>query len=218
MAHLLHIDTSIRQEGSVSREVSGMFAEHWRAAHPRATYTYRDFGTQPVPHLDWDAYLADAVPVADRSPEQHAAAKISAELIADIVAADTVLLGVPMYNYTIPSSLKAWVDRVVSRATVADPATGRGPLSGRRVIVVTARGGAYGPGMPRESFEFQERYLRAIFAKIGLDGDLTFVNTELTLAAVSPALAAFIGKAEESRATAHHSVRTLAAVPVGSPA
>ena len=210
MAHLLHIDSSIRTEGSISREVSGAFAEHWRAANPRGTYTYRDFGAQPVPHLDWATFLADAVPDEDRSPEQQAAAKISAELIADLEAADIVLLGVPMYNYSIPSSLKAWVDRIITKRTVVNPATGIGPLSGKRVIVVTARGGAYGPGMPREPFEFQERYLRAVFEKIGLDDDLTFVNTELTLAGVNPALAEFIDKAAESKAASHHSVRELA--------
>ena len=211
MAHLLHIDSSLRTEGSISREVSGAFADHWRAANPHGTYTYRDFGTNPVPHLDWATFLAESVPVEDRSPEQQAMTKINTELIEDLEAADIVLLGVPMYNYSIPSGLKAWVDRIISQRTVVRPDTGVGPLSGKRVIVVTARGGAYGPGMPREPFEFQERYLRAVFGKVGLDDDLTFVNTELTLAGVNPALADFIAKAEQSKAASHHSVRELAA-------
>jgi FMN-dependent NADH-azoreductase len=214
MAHLLHIDTSLRQDGSVSREVTGAFADHWRAANPHGTYAYRDFGANPVPHLDWDGFLAGSVPVADRSPEQQAAAKVSDELIADLAAADIVLIGVPMYNFSIPSSLKAWLDRIITQRTATNPATGVGPLSGKRVIVVTARGGAYGPGMPREPFEFQERYLRAVFQNVGLDDDLTFVNTELTLAGVNPALAQFISKAEESRAASHQSVRELAGTPV----
>ena len=206
MTHLLHIDTSLRVAGSISREVSAAFAEHWRAANPTGTYTYRDFGTQPVPHLDWATTLAEMVPVAERTPEQQALTKIDSELIADLDAADTVLLAVPMYNYTIPSSLKAWIDRVITPRTTATP------FADKRVIVVTARGGAYGPGMPREPYEFQERYLRAVFEKIGLADDLTFVNTELTLAGVNPALADFIDKAELSRATSHRSVRELAAV------
>ena len=206
MTHLLHIDTSLRVAGSISREVSAAFAEHWRAANPTGTYTYRDFGTQPVPHLDWATTVAEMVPVAERTPEQQALTKIDSELIADLDAADTVLLAVPMYNYTIPSSLKAWIDRVITPRTTATP------FADKRVIVVTARGGAYGPGMPREPYEFQERYLRAVFEKIGLADDLTFVNTELTLAGVNPALADFIDKAELSRATSHRSVRELAAV------
>lgn len=214
MAHLLHIDTSLRQDGSVSREVTGAFAEHWRAANPHGTYAYRDFGANPVPHLDWDGVLVEAVPVEERSPEQDAVAKVTTELVTDLEAADIVLLGVPMYNFSIPSSLKAWLDRIITPRTAVNPATGVGPLSGKRVIVVTARGGAYGPGMPREPYEFQERYLRAVFSKIGLDDDLTFVNTELTLAGVNPALAQFISKAEESRASSHRSVRELAGTPV----
>jgi len=206
MAHLLHIDSSLRAEGSISREVSAAFAEHWRAANPGGTYTYRDFGAQPVPHLDWATYLAETVPVADRTPEQQALTKVNSELIADLEVADTVLLAVPMYNYTVPSGVKAWLDRIIMPRTMANP------FADKRVIVVTARGGAYGPGMPREPYEFQERYLRAVFEKIGLADDLTFVNTELTLAGVNPALAAFIDKAEQSRATSHRSVRELAVV------
>lgn len=206
MAHLLHIDSSLRAEGSISREVSAAFAEHWQAANPEGTYTYRDFGAQPVPHLDWATYLAETVPVADRTPEQQALTKIDSELIADLEAADTVLLAVPMYNYTVPSSVKAWLDRIVLPRTMATP------FSGKRVIVVTARGGAYGPGMPREPYEFQERYLRAVLEKIGLADDLTFVNTELTLAGVNPAMADFVDRAELSRATSHRSVRELAGV------
>lgn len=206
MAHLLHIDTSLRAEGSISREVSGAFAAHWRAANPGGAHTYRDFGAQPVPHLDWETYLAETVPDAERTPEQRALTKVNSELIADLAAADTVLLAVPMYNYTIPSSLKAWIDRIIMPRTIA------APFADKRVIVVTARGGAYGPGMPREPYEFQERYLRAVFEKIGLADDLTFVNTELTLAGVNPALADFIDTAEQSRAASHRSVRELATV------
>jgi FMN-dependent NADH-azoreductase len=214
MVHLLHIDTSMRTDGSISREVSGSFAEHWRAAHPSGTYTHRDFGLHPVPHPDWTSFTAASVPVADRTPDQHAAAQVGDGLIADLESADVLLLAVPMYNYTIPSTVKAWLDHIIGPRTMVHPETGIGLLSGKRVVVVTARGGAYGPGMPREPYEFQERYLRAVFEKIGLHEDLTFVNTELTLAGVNPALADFIDKAAESRATSHRSVRELAGLPV----
>jgi FMN-dependent NADH-azoreductase len=214
MVHLLHIDTSLRTAGSISREVSGLFAEHWRGAHPTGTYTYRDFGRDPVPHLEWAGFTAASVPVAERTAEQHAAARVSDGHIADLEAADVLLLGVPMYNYTVPSSVKAWLDHIVTPRTAVHPGSGLGLFSGRRVVVVTARGGAYGPGMPREPFEFQERYLRAVFEKLGLDEDLTFVNTELTLAGVNPALADFVDQAAESRTRSHRSVRELAGLPV----
>ncbi len=97
---------------------------------------------------------------------------------------------------------------------MVDPETGVGPVAGKRVIATTARGGAYGPGTPREPFEFQESYLRAVFSKIGLDQNLTFVNTELTLADVVPAMARFQDLAVRSREDAHRVVRELAGTPV----
>jgi FMN-dependent NADH-azoreductase len=216
MVQLLHIDASFRTDGSVSREVSGAFAEHWRAANPGATYVYRDLGTHPVPHLDFAGFSAAYTPPADHSPEQRASWAITSELIDELVAADTILLGVPMYNFSIPSGVKAWLDRIITQRTQVNPQTGEGLLAGKRVVVTTARGGSYGPGMPRESFEFQERYLRAVFSGIGLDQDLTFVNTELTLVGVNPALDGFEVQAAESRAAAHRTVRELAgaALPV----
>jgi FMN-dependent NADH-azoreductase len=135
---------------------------------------------------------------------------VSSALIAELEAADTVVLGVPMYNFTIPSTVKAWLDRIVVPRLRVDPETGIGPVAGKRVVVTTARGGAYGPGMPREEFEFQERYLRAVFSGFGLDQNLTFVNTELTLADVVPAMAQFQDLAVHSRAEAHRVVRELA--------
>jgi FMN-dependent NADH-azoreductase len=110
--------------------------------------------------------------------------------------------------------VKAWVDRIVVKRLAVNPETGEGPLVGKRVIATTARGGAYGPGMPRERFEFQESYLRAVFSQLGLDRNLTFVNTELTLAGVVPAMAQFQDLAAQSRADAHRVVRELAGAPI----
>jgi FMN-dependent NADH-azoreductase len=214
MSHLLHIDASLRTTGSVSREVSAAFAAQWRAAHPDGEYTYRDLGRNPIPHLDEAGFLAGQIPPEDHTPEQRASWAISGALIAELEAADTVLLGVPMYNFSIPSTVKAWVDRIVVKRLAVNPETGDGPLVGKRVIATTARGGAYGPGMPREPFEFQESYLRAVFSQLGLDRNLTFVNTELTLAEVVPAMAQFKDLAAQSRADAHRAVRELAGAPI----
>jgi FMN-dependent NADH-azoreductase len=214
MSHLLHIDASLRTTGSVSREVSAAFAAQWRAAHPDSDYTYRDLGRHPVPHLDEATLIATGIPQDDHTPEQRAGWAVSAPLIAELEAADTVLLGVPMYNFSIPSTLKAWLDRILITRLMADPQTGAGPVAGKRVIATTARGGAYGPGTPREPFEFQESYLRAVFSKLGLDQNLTFVNTELTLAGVVPAMAQFQDLAVHSRTEAHRVVRELAGAPI----
>jgi FMN-dependent NADH-azoreductase len=214
MSHLLHIDASLRTTGSVSREVSAAFATQWRAAHPDGEYTYRDLGRNPIPHLDEAALHASQTPPEQHTPEQRAAWAVSAPLIAELEAADTVLLGVPMYNFSIPSTVKSWLDRILITRLMADPATGAGPVAGKRVIATTARGGAYGPGTPREPFEFQESYLRAVFSKLGLDQNLTFVNTELTLAGVVPAMAHLQDLAAQSRADAHRVVRELVEAPV----
>ncbi|QQQ77562.1 NAD(P)H-dependent oxidoreductase [Saccharothrix sp. 6-C] len=201
MAHLLHIDTSLRFEGSVSREVSGAFAEAWRSARPDGGYTYRDLAADPLPHVD-PAALATREADGDRPLERR--------LVAEVKAADTLLLGVPMYNYGVPSSLKAWLDWIMVPELFADQQTGEGVLTGKRVVVVTARGGSYAPGTPRHPFDFQEPYLRAVFGMVGLDRDLEFVHAELTLAGVVPHMAQFRELAVASLEDAHRVVRELA--------
>lgn len=210
MAHLLHLDASMRWKGSVSREVSAAFADHWRAAHPDGTYVHRDLAADPVPHLDEAAYSAAMTPPEDHTDAQRAGWAVTRAVVDELLAADTVLIGTPMYNFSIPSTLKTWLDRIVSPATAANRETGVGPLSDKRFVIVAARGGAYGPGTPRESFEFQERYLRALFGDLGVTDNLTFVNAEMTLADVVPALAEFKDFAAESRENAHRAVRELA--------
>jgi FMN-dependent NADH-azoreductase len=210
MARLLHVDASMRWSGSVSREVSAAFAEHWRAAHPDGTYTYRDLAADPVPHLDEASFSAANTPAEEHTEAQRAGWAISAVLIDEVLAADTVLIGVPMYNFSIPSTLKAWLDRIITPATVANRETHVGPLSAKRFVVVASRGGAYGPGTPREGFEFQERYLRAALTHLGVTDNLTVVHAELTLADVNPALAQFKDLAAESLESAHRTVRELA--------
>jgi FMN-dependent NADH-azoreductase len=199
MAHLLHIDTSLRFEGSVSREVSGAFAEAWRSAHPDGEHTYRDLAADPLPHVD-PAAIATRQADGDRPLEQR--------LVAEVKAADTVLLGVPMYNFGLPSSLKAWLDWILVPELFADQETGEGVLTGTRVVVVTARGGSYAPGTPRHSSDFQEPYLRAVFGMLGVEPE--FVHAELTLAGVMPHLAQFRELAAASLEDAHRVVRKLA--------
>lgn len=210
MATLLHIDSSIRHEGSVSREVTAAFTEHWQKANPDGKVSYRDLAVNPVPHLTAVGYFAAFTPPEERTPEQVAAWATHQELIDELLSADEVVLGVPMYNFSVPDSFKSWLDHVITPALAPNQETGEAPLASKRFVIVHARGGAYGPGTPRADFEFQERYLRKVFSFLAPDADITFVAAEMTLADVNPGLAEFRDFKQGSLANAHNAVRHLA--------
>jgi len=132
-------------------------------------------------------------------------------IIDELIAANTIVIGSPMYNFSVASTLKAWLDRLAIPRFMVNSKTGQSPLVGKKVVVVTARGGSYAPGTPRENFDFQEPYLRAFFSQIGLDKNLTFLHSEFTMASVVPALAQFKDKGIASHENARRAVQTLAA-------
>jgi FMN-dependent NADH-azoreductase len=157
--HLLHIDSSIRGEHSISRRLSARAAGRWLAAHPAGTVTYRDLGAHPLPHLDDDGGLARHVAPAQHTPAQAASWALTSQLIDEVKRADTILLGLPVYNFGAPSTVKAWVDHLVAPGLSLDPATHEGLLGGRELIVLAARGGGYAPGTPREGWDHAEQWL-----------------------------------------------------------
>ena len=181
MSHLLHLDSSLRTDGSRSRQLSARYAGRWQARHPGGTLTYRDLAADPVPHMDQVAFFAAFVPPADRTPEQAAARVLTDQLIDEVLAADTVLIGLPLYNFGPPSTFKAWFDRIVSHDRTM------GQLGDKEFVIVTARGGGYSPGTPREGWDHREPWLRHALSPLGVS-DVTFINTELTLARESPAM------------------------------
>ncbi|MFG1947221.1 FMN-dependent NADH-azoreductase [Nonomuraea sp. NPDC048826] len=201
---LLHLDASARR-ASFSRKLSSRYAETWRAAHPGAGYVYRDLAAQPVPHIGeaWtelcDHILEHEItdisryPEAARTPAQREAWAVVEPLLDEVVAAEVILIGTPMYNYSIPSALKAWLDQITFPKM---------SLKGRSFVVTSARGGAYGPGTPREPFDHQERYLRDFFQGHFQVGDVRFIHAELVNARLDPALAHLRGRHEESLAAA----------------
>ncbi|MGC7100552.1 FMN-dependent NADH-azoreductase [Amycolatopsis lurida] len=212
MTHLLHLDSSARRD-SFSRQLTARFAELWRAAHPGAEYTYRDLAADPVPLIGeaWteicDQLLTHGITDPARYPEvvrtdaQRAAWAVVSPLLDELLAADLVLIGAPMYNFSVPAALKTWIDQVTFP---------RMSLAGRAFVVVNARGGSYEPGTPREAFDHQERYLRDFFAGHYDVTDVTFVNTELTNAVVDPSLSELDGKRLASHAAALAAVDRLA--------
>src|SRR5882757_4536723 len=207
MAHLLHIDSSIQGDRSVSRKLTARAANVWRAAHPRGTVTYRDLGSNPVPHLDAVTGPARQVPAEQHTPAQAASWALTEELVNEIKAADTVLLGLPLYNFGPPSSVKAWVDHLIASGLSVDPETHAPLLGGREFVVLASRGGGYNEGTPRHGWDHAEPWLPHALASTGLEP--RFITASLTLAHTTPAMAGLIPLAEQSLAEAERAVDGL---------
>jgi FMN-dependent NADH-azoreductase len=224
-ASLLHLDSTAGPNGpSVSRQLTALFADTWRERHGTAGYRYRDLAAEPVPllgpgYVTLGRRLAEqgTLPPAEvaarvQDPSEQREWALTLPLVQEVLAADTVLIGVPMYNFTVPAALKAWIERISFPGAFTDPGSGESLLRGTRVVIVTARGGGYGPGTPREPFDHQAPYLRMYFGDLGVaEEDLYFVHAELTRAAAMPALAQFKELAADSLAAAREQLLTLAA-------
>jgi FMN-dependent NADH-azoreductase len=207
MASLLHIDSSIQGERSVSRSLTARAAERWKAAHPGGAVVYRDLATDPPPHLDAHAAAARFAPPEQHTPAQAAVFALSRQLVEEVRAADVILLGLPIYNFGAPSTVKAWVDHLVYPGLSTDPAGGEGPLAGSELIVLAARGGGYGPGTPREGWDHAGQWLPHGLHLTGIEP--RFIAAELTLADVNPAMAELRGLAAESLAAARAEIDGL---------
>ena len=166
---LLHIDTSILGANSASRQVSAKVVERLKAVTPNLSVTYRDLAAEPLSHLS-GAHLAAGQGVVPESPELQKDITAGQTALDEFLAADVIVIGAPMYNFTMPSQLKAWIDRIaVNGKTFRYTAAGPEGLAGnKRVIVAISRGGYYGAGAPTAAFEHLETYLKGVFAFIGV--------------------------------------------------
>jgi len=178
MTKLLHIDSSVLGPQSVSRQLSAAITERLRQATPGLEVTYRDLTATPLPHLS-GAHLAVAQGASNPDPSLQQDIATSQAVLAEFLAADIVVLGAPMYNFTIPSQLKAWIDRIAVRGrTFRYGANGPEGLCGnKRVIAAISRGGFYGPGTPAAALEHLETYLRSVFGFIGVT-KLEFITAD----------------------------------------
>jgi FMN-dependent NADH-azoreductase len=207
VAHLLHVDSSIRADASVSRKLSARASAVWRAAHPGGTVTYRDLGRDPLPHLDAAGGMAPALPRDQHTAAQAESWALTELLVSEVKEADTIVLGLPLYNFGAPSSVKAWVDRLIAPGLSIDPETHAGLLGGRDFVVLASRGGGYGAGTPREGWDHAEAWLPHALAATGLEP--RFITAELTLAEVTPAMAELIPLAAKSLAAAEQAIDGL---------
>jgi len=175
MKTLLQIQTSLFEANGQSSRLANHFAQEWLDANPDGRVVVRDIGREPVPHLTAERFQAFLAKPADRTPEQQVVAGFSDALIEELRAADVIVLGLPMYNFGVPSSLKSYFDHI-ARAGVTFKYTDKGAvglLTGKKAYVVATRGGLYA-GTPADS---QTSYVRDFLAFLGIT-DVEFVYAE----------------------------------------
>jgi FMN-dependent NADH-azoreductase len=179
MANLLFVSSSLFGDASQSRTLAQEFVDRWVRTHPGTKVARRPLSADSIPHLTLATFTAGATPADKRNAAEAESAALADTLIAELEAADVIVIASPMYNLSIPSTLKAWIDHV-ARAGRTFRYTSSGPeglLKGKQVFIVTGRGGVYSGDSPAKGFDFQEPYLRAALGLLGL-GDVTFIHVE----------------------------------------
>jgi len=175
---LLHIDSSVLGTHSVTRQLGQEVVDQWRLRHPGIEVTHRDLAVNAPGHLSAEILGARQVAPGQRSPAQQAELALGEELLAEFLAADVIVLGAPMYNFSIPSQLKAWLDRVLVAGRTFKY-TENGPVGlagGKQVVIVSARGGVYSEG-PAQVMDHQESYLKAALGLAGVT-DVSVIRAE----------------------------------------
>ena len=175
---LLHIDSSALGAHSVSRQLSKSIVAQWLSSNPGTVVEYLDLAVDTPNHLTANA-LAFSAPADSLSEEQRRENVVSERLVSQFLAADVVVIGAPMYNFSVPSQLKSWIDRV-AQAGRTFKYTDKGAVGlagGKTVIVASSRGGLYAGNPAMAAFEHQESYLRAVFGFVGVT-DIRFVRAE----------------------------------------
>lgn len=210
MNNVLHIDTSPQGSESVSRQITAAVVKRLKAVAPGATVKYRDLAAAPITHLSGEL-LRVLRPVAGTIPLQSDAVRkevaLTEELLEELLAAEVLVIGAPMYNFSVTSQLKVWIDRVLQAGrTFRYTADGLvGLAGGKKVIIASTRGGAY-CGTPHEAmFDHQEAYLRTILNFMGMV-DISYVRAE--------GLALGAEKRREALASADREIASVQASPL----
>jgi FMN-dependent NADH-azoreductase len=200
--NLLLVTSSLFGEASQTRQIAHEYIDNWLDNNPGARIVRRDLTPQTMPHLTQATLGAIMTPADKRTPEQVQLAAFADSLIEEVEAADTIVVTAPMYNFTIPTTLKAWIDHVARAGrTFRYTATGpEGLLTGKKVVIVTGRGGVYSGESPAKVLDFQEPYLRAVLGFVGMT-DVEFIHIE--------GLNISKEEAEAGRARARQMIETL---------
>ncbi|MBD2433302.1 MULTISPECIES: FMN-dependent NADH-azoreductase [Fischerella] len=201
MRRILHIDASYSSENSVSRVLSGAFITAWKKFHPEDVILYRDLGHFPVPYINETWITAVHSPPETHTPEMVEALKVSNPLLEEFLSVDCYVFGIPMYGFTIPATLKAYIEHLIQigRTYEVNENGVQGLVQGKKALFITSRGGNYLPGSPFGE-DHQEPYLRTIFWSFGIT-DVQFVNASNLV----------LRDREKSISTAQAHLQTLAA-------
>jgi FMN-dependent NADH-azoreductase len=205
MKNILLIQSSPRRSGSLSRTVAQSVVHDLQARQPQAKVVIRDLAANPPSHVGLSFIVGIHAPTEKRAPDQAMAVALSDGLVDELLEADVLVIGVPMHNFGLPSTLKAWIDHIVRPGrTFSYGANGpEGLVKGKRVILVLSRGGVYSNG-PAKPFDFQEPYLRIVLGFLGIT-EVDVVHVEgVATDAIGPekALAAAIAQSKQILARA----------------
>lgn len=194
---LLRVDASIQGPNSASSALADIVVSNFSSHQPDETIVTRHLGADPLPANTWaDAVMGSFTPESDRTPEQASAIALAQDVAAELRDADLVVLALPLYNWGVSQHVKAWID-----VALAGAPQGEQLLEGTPTVLITTRGGAYGPGTPKEGWDHSIDYLRRILAEVW-GADLTVIERELTLVGVNPALDFLSEQGAAAKATA----------------
>ena len=209
MPHLLHLDSSADRVHSRTRQITAAFAEAWRQQGDEFHVTYRDLSADPLPHLpDADLHWPERLR-PDGAEPPAAACELQGQLIDELCRADVLLVGAPMYNYSVPSSLKAWIDyiHVPGQTSPFDAKTQ--PMAGRPAVIATARGASSDPEAPTGSWDYGTKMLEAILGN-SLGMEIQIIATSLTLADSIEFMADFRQRSHDELSAALEAARASA--------
>ena len=208
MSSLLHIQVSPSGSYSVSRSVSEEFVSAWKESHTGGKIIGLDLTKEQVPHLDGEAIAANYAPADQQSPAMKDKFAYRIALVDEITSVDEILISTPMWNWSIPSVLKAYFDQIIVQGVL--DASGNSKLAGKKVTFVVAQGGSYKEGTPRAGWDFATGYLELVAKALGAT-DVKVILAELTLAGIARGMETLVEAKSASIAAAKVAARMRAA-------
>lgn len=207
MSYLLYVSSSPQGERSISRLLANEFLAQYRVKNPDTRIVERDLTTNPVPHLDGETLAASYSPAENHTPAMAGKLKARMELINEIKEADDILISTPMWNWSIPSVLKAYIDQLVfpgqlGGGTPEDSITAK-------VTVLASQGGSYGPGSRKEGWDYLSGYLKSVFTQLG-SKDIDVILSELQYAGRVPGMEHLVEKKDASLVAAREKTKLRA--------